>query len=72
MDRYAHHRSRPGWCGLLYVHAWPGGSYAHYDRGLPFLWIKGVAMVGGIVGMPEPFAQKETEKMTTRMGRVDG
>ncbi|MBC7121483.1 MAG: hypothetical protein H5T33_07980, partial [Candidatus Methanosuratus sp.] len=33
--------------GLLYVHAWAGGSYMHYDRGLPFPWIKGAAMVEG-------------------------
>jgi len=32
---------------LLYVHAWAGGSYVHYDRGLPFPWIMGGAMVEG-------------------------
>jgi len=33
--------------GLLYVHAWAGGSYVHYDCGLPFPWIKGGAMIEG-------------------------
>jgi len=33
--------------GLLYVHAWAGGSYMHYDRGLPFPWLKGAAMIEG-------------------------
>jgi hypothetical protein len=35
--------------GLLYVHAWSGGSFAHYDHGLPFPWIKGAAMIEGFV-----------------------